>query len=169
MIIYLEGEVNSEMLTTLIRGLNECKAGKVSVYLNSVGGRVMFAEAILDIINKNKDRVVLIGFGEICSSAFDVFFNASCKKELLGAVIGMYHQSTTKVYSDERGKVQSDYDKMMLLIGKTEYRAVTKKTCRIVGMNRKELVQITQGEDVYFSPQRMREMLAHVESKNRTV
>ncbi len=139
------------------------------MYLNSSGGMVKFAEAILDILNKNKDRLVLTGFGELSSCAFDVFFNAECKKELLGAVIGMYHQSNIKVHYDERGKIQADYDKMMMLVGKTEYRAVTKKTCRITGMNRKELAQITQGDDVYFSPVRMREMLAHVENKNRAV
>lgn len=72
-IIYLTGEVNSEMYHTLAVGLADCDAEKgVTIVLNSEGGEIYPALAMYDMI-KLHGNCKILGTGAIMSAASVVF------------------------------------------------------------------------------------------------
>lgn len=170
MIILLKGEVEPEMAQQLVYALNNLqKEEKLDVYLSSSGGSVFVAELILDLVNRHKDKITLYGYGDISSSAFDLFFLSECEKILVGNPVGMYHQSTVEIRVNEHKTPQTNYDKMRLRLEADVYRKITTDTCKLTGMTSKETKEINRGLDVYFTPIRMKEMLNYARNNSRNV
>lgn len=160
MTITISGTIEDSTIEKLIEAYNNLKVeDELYIYLNSRGGTYSAAEAIIHLINRKANRTSLFAFGQLHSCAFEIFFLAKCKKEIIGNCLGMYHQSTTKVIIDENNKTPYTEDKAVVINQTKHMKKTTLRVCEHVGMTDKEISQISKGKDVYFQPDRLREFL----------
>lgn len=163
MILNIHETLTSELVEKVVGFYNSLKPeDKAFIYLCSEGGYVEAKEAIKSIIHKNSDITTLIAYGEIDSSAFELFFEANCDKEILFGTLGMYHQATASVIINENGAVKEKGSKAT-----KEYltRILKKETvtlCEKLGMSKQEIAKIKTGKDVWFQQDRLIQFLENV-------
>jgi len=161
MVLTLNGEINHNMLNRLANYVNLAQKDnvKLNIYLDSSGGEVSVYSAMADIINNNYENIHLVGYGQLMSAAFYLFFDVKCTKELLPFTTGMTHYSSVDVTINTTGSpVKNGADDLIvkeMKISKTDLVSFHKD----IGLNSKEIKQFTQGKDVYFSYKRMKELL----------
>lgn len=151
--------VTKETVDKIAKSINELKQGeKLFIYFSSDGGDVSSAEAIIHIINNNMDLIEIVGYGELLSCAFDIFFKTKCYKILLPNCVGMCHQSSVTININESTKPYEERgqaDKTWMKLQKEQ----TIKFCNSLNMTSKEISAIKRGKDVYFQYKRMQEFL----------
>ena len=161
MILNICGEVNYEMFTSLTKAYTSLVKGDILyIYFSSPeGGSTDAAEAVIDIINTNKELTSLIFYGENYSSGMHIFLKTICSKRILRDTRGMYHFSWQEMIISEGGKPSSDYDKFSLkemknsLIKTIAYLKTTKLT-------EKEIKIISKSKEMYFTYDRMLELIS---------
>lgn len=164
MILKINENITDETLNKLILTYNDLKEGEdLTILLNSNGGCVNSAEAILFLIDSNFEKTKIVGYGKLCSCAFSLFFKVKCSKSLLSGCVGMYHQSIMSVDMDERWQTPFSEDK-----AKKEYltnysKNETYEICNLLNLTESEVLKIKKGKDVWFSCQRMIEILKQSE------
>ena len=165
MIFLITKSINDELLDEFIRFVNSLnETQSFDIYISCPGGKVASMEAILNIIDQNKYRVRLYAYGEIASSAFELFFKSSSEKHLLPGCIGMYHRGYASINIDERGTPTYKSDESQLAFLKKYCNDTTEKLISEIGLNDKEIKSIRKGDDVWFQPDRMKEILKHIEN-----
>lgn len=160
MIYKICDHITQQTLDSIIEVYNSLeKTDELIIYLNSSGGDYNAMEAILDLINNNKEITTLIGYGCLFSSAFELFFSVTCKKRLIGGCTGMYHQSVIDITVNEQWKTefQSDKSKKLYMMGYMHSK--TLETCNRLKMSDSEIKSIKNGKDLYFDPIRMHNFL----------
>ncbi len=159
MIIDINEDITKEVTNKIIIALNSLKKGeKLFIYLSSDGGSVEVAEAIIDIVNNNSDIIEIVGYGQLISAAFNLFFRVQCYKTLLHGTFGMCHSSYTSININESGNPNTMEDSISKKFIKVQ-RDYTISFCRNLGMTDKEINAIKRGKDVYFQYDRMQELL----------
>lgn len=149
MIISITGEVGPDTLEGLIKAYNDItEKDTLEIYLNSLGGSVASAEAIIHLINKNNDRTTIIAYGEISSAAFDIFFRATCDKFILRDTYSRIHNIVNT----------QDFEKMPIPWVK-EYNEASAKFFEKLGIKKSEILKIKKGQEVYLTFDRLIEML----------
>lgn len=155
--INLSGEVNYEMLNSLLKSYT---GAYLHIYFSSPeGGMVDVAEAIIDFINLHKDNIEITFYGENFSSGMDIFIKTECKKNILPDTRGMYHYSWQEVSISQSGKLTNEYDKFsiqQMKLSKNRTIAFLKTTKFL----EKEINAVKKGKDVYFSFDRMKDIIA---------
>lgn len=153
----MDGEFRKKLLDDFIRFLNE-NPEEVTVYINSMGGAFYVYKALEDAISQNKDRITLVATGEICSSAFLLFFSVKCNRRILDGTTGLHHLSgLASVRVSAGNKIHDKYLKFVLDTLSPEKEL---EWCRNAGLNEEEISIIASGEDAYFTEERLRELLA---------
>lgn len=165
MIVYLTGEISQETIDKLAEALNKLGKNKtLRAYLNTTGGDANIMEALLHVIDDNKDRIELIGSGFLFSAGFNIFFRATCKRRLVLDTVGMAHFIWTSAEIDQTGRAKSNFDKFQLKEmkkGKKAYIEFFKE----MGLNNTEINDIKKGNEHYFTQERMRELLNYQDAK----
>ena len=89
MILHFNENINADSLSKVIDFTNQLIENERYgiIYLNSNGGSSMHKDAILDIINVNSKLFKLVGYGRLCSAAFDLFFSAKCDRKLVDGTL----------------------------------------------------------------------------------
>jgi len=160
-IISISGLGDSNLLYRFIKDWNESEKTtqkKKDIYINSEGGYVAVFQTIQTMINGCPDKCTLTAVGEIHSAAFELFYSVKCIRKILPFTFGMYHFGYDEIAIDEKGKAKEDYGKARmdnLKLMKTH----TINLCRKLGMNAKEIRDITSGKDVYFQQDRLNHFL----------
>lgn len=156
--LIINERIDDELLSRIAQFYNDLGDDYAKIYLSSSGGYSATAEAIIDIINRNSFRTEVIGFSDLFSCGFEIFFSVKCQKRLLSSAIGMYHQSILTVEMNESWMpIESDRKKKEYI---TVYTA--KKTAYFlenIGLSIEEKKAVKKGKDVYFMPDRMNELL----------
>lgn len=159
MILNINEGIGKETVDKIAKGINELKVGeKLFIYFSSEGGEIPSAEAIIDMINQNVDLVELVGYGDLLSCGFDIFFKVRCHRLLLPNSLGMCHQASIQIGINESarpGDTRSKIDKEWMKL----QREQTLKFCNSLHMTDKEIRDIKSGKDVYFHHKRMLELL----------
>ena len=132
------------------------------IYLQSRGGNCSCAEVINHLINKSEFGITLVGFGQLCSCAFDLFFNHQGRKMLTKGTIGMYHHSSINVDIHENNKPDYTEDKAKLIYLTGHMRQETSKMMKMLNFTAIEVKKVRSGKDVWFQPERMHEFLKTV-------
>ena len=159
MIINLSGEVNEAMMNNLVASYNTSFLGKLHIYFSSPeGGYVSVAEAIVDLINLHKDKIKITFYGENFSCGMIIFLKTNCEKSILPFTTGMYHFSYQNMSISEGGKPNSDYDLFAMKEMKSS-KLQTLNYLKSTHLLEKEISAIKKGKDVYFSFNRMNELL----------
>lgn len=161
MVINLAGGVDYEMLNALIKAFNDLKEFNIlDIYFTSMGGQVDAAEAIIAIINDRKEDCTITFYGEVFSSGMQIFLKTECKKKLLPDTTGMYHYSWQEMIISEGGKPSGSYDVFaMKEMKKAKSRTI--EYLKTTKLTDKEVNAIKAGKDVYFSYDRMQELISN--------
>lgn len=153
MILNLQGEVNSDMVKELIDFYNQSYDYN-EIYLNSQGGNLSDMVIMLDMINKRSKDTVLIGYEQLSSAAFILFYSVNCKIEIISDCFGMFHQAYSAFNLNSDGDIKRDVDKFhlsLMAIMQDGLDALIKS----LRLSKSEIAKFKKGEDVYFQPQRM--------------
>lgn len=159
MILNINEVICKETVDKISTALNNLKPNeKLFLYFSSEGGETYSAEAIIHIINNNIDLIELVGYGDLMSAGFDIFFKSNCYRILLPNSLGMFHQTTVNIdinesanASDRRGQADKTWMKLQ--------KEQTIKFCESLKMTDKEISEIKKGRDVYFQHNRMLDFL----------
>ena len=156
---------NIEIDENLTKEISECISNKdydkVVIYLSSFGGSEWDAQVIIDMINENKDKVEVIGYGKLLSAAFLIFMDIKCKKRILDNSYGMFHQGNWSTDIRYNGNPSSDFYKFRVKQTKSKIYPYYVDKCKEWGFNEQELKKYKKGEDVYFSYERFKELINH--------
>lgn len=134
---------------------------EVTFYLNSEGWRYQFAYQILDIINKNKDRVTLIAVLQIASAAFRIFFESECKRQILWETEWLAHMARMDVKMDANKYIWWT-DKWRVKEMKKQEKKEEKKL-KILWMSKKNRKLFLKGNDIYMNTKKLKKFLRNHE------
>lgn len=158
-ILYISGEICQETVDKFLTQFNKIPFDQpITVYINSIGGDVQNGQVLLHILDTHADRITLVACGEISSMAFNIFFFAKCKKELAEDTLGMAHLMYATIEINEGGSAISEGNKFLLDEMKA-YKPRTIDRFKSLGFNQKELSKLRANKDVYFSYQRLKQLL----------
>ena len=156
-VISITGFGDQKLLDQFIKDWNESEKTtqkKKDIYIDSPGGFVSIFQVIQNMIDSCLDKCSLTAVGELHSSAFELFYSVKCKRKILPFTFGMYHLSYDDITIDEKGKAKEEYGKARLdNLKLTKQHTIS--FCKSVGMNQKEIREITSGRDVYFQQDRL--------------
>lgn len=160
MILHLAGEVDYNMMDTLIKAFTSLTMGdSLHIYFTCPeGGLSDVAVALIDFINKNKEVIGITFYGELFSCGMVIFLSTQCDKWVLNDTRGMYHFAWQEMNISEGGKPSSAYD----IFSMSEMKKCKEKTIdflKTTKLNEKEISNIKKGRDTYFTHVRMLELL----------
>lgn len=162
MITEISGIIDQEAFSKITRAYNELELSEpLIIYLNSQGGDPDIADAIVDVINSSDgpNPTILIAYGKIFSAAFDLFYKAQCTKRLLDGTIGMAHLSEIEmdsfIVTDTKDTISASTLRKWWAEDKKKRLSFYEK----MGIEKKDLMKIKKGEDVYFQHERLLELL----------
>lgn len=152
--------ISPEAFGKILKAYNDLKGEEtIDIYLNTSGGDAESGDAMVDIINNNAKVTNLIAYGKICSAGFDLYFKARCPKRLLDGTIGMAHLARVEM---ENFTVTNSKEQIEAGFYKSWWMEDKKKRLKFyeeLGMEKKELLKIKKGGDVYFPYNRLLELL----------
>jgi ATP-dependent Clp protease protease subunit len=108
-VFFLSGDINEENVNECIRwivfeNLDQKESKLLTLYINSTGGDLYQAFALIDIMRSSHHPIRTIGIGSVMSSAFLIFASGSQGERIIAENTGlMCHQ-----YSDEVGGKHHD-------------------------------------------------------------
>ena len=153
--LYLNGEMNDEMIDSFLNFYNSLgsETDEAVIYLNSEGGLYCSALIMLDIINHSKVKITLIAVEHIMSSAFLLFYLARCNKILMNNCYGCVHTISSSFELRDK-KFEGD------IVRLNEINDVNKKIEHNLKsfLTNEELKKFKDGEDIYLSSKRMKEI-----------
>lgn len=159
MVIGITGSIETDNLDKLMAAYNECP-DKMEIYLNCEnGGDPDIAEAIIHIVNKNKEKTTIIGYGRLFSAAFDLFYKTTCNRLLLPGSIGMVHLSRVEISSLS---VANETDKSEANIYKKWFNEDKKSRLKFyeeLGLGKTYISKIKKGQDVYLQYDKLLELM----------
>lgn len=160
MIVHLSGDVDYEMFDNLVKGFNSLtKDDKFHIYFTCPnGGNADVNEAIIDFINKNKEYIGMTFYGELFSSGMVIFLSVQCQKSILPFTRGMYHFAWQEMGISENGKPSTQYDNFSMKEMKKS-KDISLAFLKNTKLSEKEIATIKRGKDVYFSHERMLQLI----------
>lgn len=112
---FINGDINEDSVGKAIRWIvyeNLKSEEPLTLYINSDGGNLPDAFALVDVMRMSKSMVRTIGIGSICSSAFLIFAAGTRGQRFVGQnTISMCHQFTdspTGKYHDLKTKLKEN-------------------------------------------------------------
>lgn len=153
MIVNLQGEINSDMVKDLIDFYNQGYDDN-EIYLNSQGGNLSDMVIMIDMINKRKKETVLIGYEQLSSAAFILFYSVECKISIIGDCFGMFHQAYSAFNLNSDGDIKREVDKFHLSLMAIMQDGLN-NIIKNLRLSKSEVAKFKKGEDVYFTPQRL--------------
>ena len=152
---YLNGRMDYEMINSFLNFYNSLSSetNEVMIYLTSEGGLYDSMLILLDIINHSKVKITLVAVEHIMSCAFLLFYFAKCDKILMSNCYGCVHTISSSFELRDK-KFEGD------IVRLNEINYVNKKIERNVKLflTNEELKKFKDGEDIYLSSKRMKEI-----------
>lgn len=153
--LYLNGEMNDDMTNSFLNFYNSLgsEIDEVVIYLNSEGGLYCSMQIMLDIINHSKVKITLIAVEHIMSCAFLLFYLARCNKILMNNCYGCVHTISSSFELRDK-KFEGD------IVRLNEINDINKKIEHDFKsfLTNEELKKFKDGEDIYLSSKRMKEI-----------
>jgi ATP-dependent protease ClpP protease subunit len=158
--IVLEGPINADSLTELVKAYNDLeeKGGQLHIFFNSEGGEVTSGEAMVELINRYAEVSTLTIYGLIASMGFVIAAKTKCKKIVLDTAYAIVHLSrwTTRIL--EGGKPLDEFARfqeknMKKTLGKST------KFYEELGFNEDELTELKAGKDLFLDSTRLKKII----------
>lgn len=134
---------------------------KIIIYFSSDGGCVNIADTIADMFNLNKERVILIAYDCLNSSAFRLFMKVQCFKRIMPETYGMYRLPRLTLEINLNGKGYSELSRFLLETKMPKEVEIEMERVKKWGFNDEELDKFKNGEDVFITYDRFCELLKH--------
>lgn len=150
---YFNDGINSESIQKLCDFFND---GNGKVYLETTGGGLSETLSLIEILNENCEE--LIATRNIQSGGMVAFFNTSCKKRIMPFTFGMWHLPARSYQIDSNGNIDgkiNQFDKEQ----DHKYLKFGIDFGEQIGMSPEEIEKMLKGEDVFFTTERLEEML----------
>ena len=178
MILYwlYDGEISSKFEEQFIEKINEVQALKfqnpeyekyenikLKIIFSSDGGFTDSMQSVIEMINENKDIVILKASSTICSCAFTLFFSVQCEREISEVTVGMTHTTVVSLAKSITG-----YDGHSVLANEESKRSNNNQLelLNSLGVNPKKIKMFKQGKDVWFSSKELKTML-EIQNNNK--
>lgn len=141
--------INTESVTAFAQWLNNVpEDALLNVYLGSSGGGVDSAEVLLDLLKVPGDRLLLQGFGSLCSATLFVFISYPFKKTLRFGTVGMAHLIYEELETLHNGQPRNERAKTAL----AEFPAWQKRYDEVIlpHLEPAQIERYKTGEDVWL-------------------
>lgn len=104
----LQGEINGDLFELFMKEVKDFNQDEpITIYLDSEGGELGTAEAIIDFIDNWKHDVTIVAVNFIQSAAFDIFIRSnSIKRVSCSVVAGIHIGDSLASLCDLRTKVK---------------------------------------------------------------
>ena len=171
MIIHINEAILPELVDrvgTAYNNLDMYDGGKMEdlvIYICTPGGSNWCTAALIDMINEHKDHTILKGYGEICSNGIKLLFSVQCKKEILPESIGMYHLTSNTGIPTFEGNTQHNNEYGVFMREQTDNFNYLEGVNKLVKFTKDELKRIKLNYDVWFSYERLQEMMVYNKTK----
>ena len=157
-LIIKNDEIDYELFEKIASFLDKYDENEVlAIWLSSRGGVCSVTEAIRDLLESD-ERVVLIAYDMISSSALDLFLSTNCAKTLTDGTVACFHKSfypTVKVIKDSRTPM---FGRQESLVGEI-YRSESDTDKHVKNfLSDEELESYEKGEDIWLNYQRLKEI-----------
>ena len=153
--LYLNGEMNNEMINSFLNFYNSLSSetNEAMIYLNSWGGLYDVMQILLDVINHSKVKITLVAVNQCMSCAFLLFYFAKCNKILMDNCYGCIHTISSSFELRDK-KFEGD------IIRLNEINDINRKIEHDFKsfLTNEELKKFKDGEDIYLSSKRMKEI-----------
>lgn len=156
---FLTGEIDEDNINACIKwlvyeNLETTKHKTLTLYINSTGGDLYQAFALIDVINNSNHSVRTIGLGSIMSAAFLIFVSGTKGERYIAPNTGiMCHQFTEGIdakYHDIKAQMkESEYCNQRML-------NILKDACEL--STAKIKAKLLPASDVYLTAQEMVDM-----------
>lgn len=158
--VIINTTLSNESILQIVQQFNAIDPNQpVTVYISSEGGEIRIAETIMDIIEHCSAKITFVASGELCSSAFELFFNTKCfDKRILPQTIGMIHQAKCPYEYNEAGKPADGYSKIVRSNLKRSYLKGIIYLQKL-GLTEKEIEDYKSGKDIFFDCARLKQFL----------
>lgn len=157
-LIIKNDEIDYELFEKIATFLDKYDDNEVlAIWFCSKGGDCSVTEAIRDLLESD-ERVVLIAYDMISSSALDLFLSVNCAKTLTDGTIACFHKSfysSVKVLKDNKTPF---FGRQEPLVGEV-YRSESESDVHVKKfLTEKELEDYEKGEDIWLSYQRLKKI-----------
>lgn len=157
-LIIKNDEIDYELFEKIASFLDKYDENEVlAIWLSSRGGDCSVTEAIRDLLESD-ERVVLIAYDMISSSALDLFLSTNCAKTLTDGTVACFHKSfypTVKVIKDSRTPM---FGRQESLVGEI-YRSESDTDEHVKKFLSDEEIELYEkGEDIWLNYQRLKEI-----------
>lgn len=156
---HLDAEIDKDLMNRFYEFCNQYENDEWTISLFTAGGATAAGKTIIHIINQRPEKVTLICH-EAYSSGFDILYNSNCKKILAETCKGMVHLSATQMWMQSNNKPCYREDECVIRNWEysTSFLKMVKKFLTVP-----ELKDFKEGEDVYFTFKRMKEIFPDAE------
>lgn len=157
-LIIKNDEIDYELFEKIASFLDKYDENEVlAIWLSSRGGDCSVTEAIRDLLESD-ERVVLIAYDMISSSALDLFLSTNCAKTLTDGTVACFHKSfypTVKVIKDSRTPM---FGRQESIVGEI-YRSESDTDEHVKKFLSDEEIELYEkGEDIWLNYQRLKEI-----------
>lgn len=157
-LIIKNDEIDYELFEKIASFLDKYDENEVlAIWLSSRGGDCSVTEAIRDLLESD-ERVVLVAYDMISSSALDLFLSTNCAKTLTDGTVACFHKSfypTVKVIKDSRTPM---FGRQESLVGEI-YRSESDTDEHVKKFLSDEEIELYEkGEDIWLNYQRLKEI-----------
>ena len=125
------------------------------IYICSEGGTTDARDVLLSMLNFHKEQITLVGYCELCSAAFELFFMFYGDCELVFGTTGMYHRATRQIRMSSSGRPKDKEQEYLLADLKTHAATTAEHIYELTKMHKSAISRINQDQDVYFEYEEM--------------
>lgn len=158
-----DSDFEKDSVLELMDKIEGCKDKNITIYFNSTGGIVSYAELLIEYINTSKKKIKVVAYYYIESCAFDFITKIRCKVEIKDTCLIMVHMSKP-IIGDKlvEKKDRYRYKKKETQDHFREIDKVNEKYCeyyRKLGIPENLMEEIEAGENVVIPLDLMREII----------
>lgn len=160
MLLNLRGDIDVDMLDKLIEFSNEVNDEETNIiYFSSKGGICDIVPPMRDIIQQKQFR--LVAYGEIYSSALDLFLTTNTPRTVMDETLVMYHGVRMTIEMNKKFQ-PIDLNKRLSEIYKNEVEC-NDLVMKIIGITEKDYKKCLKGEEFYYNHHELRNFLKNSE------
>lgn len=154
-IFYLNGDIDDmstgECIKWILSENLTCKDDELTLYINTPGGDVSAAFALIDIMKASRLDIKTIGLGSIHSAGFLIFANGTPGKRIISKNASvMIHQYST-MYAGKQHDIKAHVRELEILQDK-----IVKNLSEVTGYDQYEITEyFLPPSDVWLTPTEM--------------
>jgi hypothetical protein len=145
-------EINTDSISKLIQQITE----DIIIYFDSKGGSAISADYFVDFTFRTEHKITLITNWGVKSCALNIFLMSKTKKIVMDSGFGIAHLLNRDVNTTDIVKKEELHNFLIMDIIKSNNKCI--RFYKKIGMSAEQLKEYGNGEDVFISPEQLKEM-----------